>query len=162
ISYSLPELDYLLKTVEMDPEGVTKVILATPISTETFNPEVVDRFLWIATKLPAPQLSQVVEKMNREQWVKLLEAFGKTGYEFDEMVRTLLNAGDTIALIHLAQAIMPMRSPDVGVNRSGFMCVSDISESGIFDALSTLSDQDQIKNLVEYLVKQINVITVTH
>lgn len=144
-AYRMPELAYLTNIAESAPKEVADVILATKTTAENFNPEVIERFLWIATKLPAEQLKQVVGKMKDYQWVKLMGGFRKTGYEFAEMVETLKKASDWDGLIDLAQAIMIVREEKGDKYRDGFFYVSDISESGIFTALSEMNDPEKIQ-----------------
>lgn len=153
-SYRTPELSYLRNSVDADPEVVTEVMLATKISADNFNPEVVDQFIWIASKLPAGQLSKIVEKMQQEQWVKLMAGFRKTGYEFSEMVETLQKASDWDGLINLAKAILINRDEKGDKYRDGCFYVGDIAESGIFEALIGLEDQEKNQDLITYLLNQ--------
>src|SRR3989344_8209230 len=45
--YRTPEINYLVKVAEKEPAKVTDIMFEVPISAENFNPEVVDRFLYI-------------------------------------------------------------------------------------------------------------------
>ena len=65
--YKTPELNYLAKVAEKVPEKVTKVILSTPISEDNFNPEVIDRFIFITSELKASEIKKIVKKMYKER-----------------------------------------------------------------------------------------------
>lgn len=52
-----PELNFLVRMSEKTPAKVVDIMLQVPISSETFNPVVVDRFLVICRTLPAKQLA---------------------------------------------------------------------------------------------------------
>ena len=154
-AYRMPELAYLTNITESAPEQVADVILATKTTTENFNPEVIERFLWITTKLPADQLSRVVEKMKNDQWIKLMARFRKTGYEFSEMVETLKKASDWDGLINLAQAIMIVRDEKGDKYREGIFYVTELYTSGIFEILSKIYDSDKVKELSKDLILQL-------
>ena len=96
-SYRMPELDYLARVAEKVPKDVVDVMLQIPISPETFNPEVADRFLWIASKLPADQLARVVSKIRDEKWTQLMAAFNHWAFEYEKIFNTL--ASDKIRIL---------------------------------------------------------------
>src|SRR3989338_7701536 len=78
-SYRLPELEYLTRMAEKNPAKVEEIIVAVKISETNFNPEVVDRFMWIVGILPAEQIKTLTAKIRDEKWVYLMRAFRKTG-----------------------------------------------------------------------------------
>ena len=63
----IPELNYLVKVSEKEPTKVVDIMLEVKISSETLNPEVVGRFLWICSILPMEQLARVVQKIRDEK-----------------------------------------------------------------------------------------------
>ncbi len=52
-SFRMPELSYLAKVAEKEPDIVTSIICSFEISAKNFNPEVIDQFTRISGKLPA-------------------------------------------------------------------------------------------------------------
>ena len=89
-SYTLPELQYLVNISENDPAGVVDIMLQVPISKESFNPEVVSRFLWICGSLPADQVARIVSKMRDEKWIQLMRKFTNFGFEYGKMLESFL------------------------------------------------------------------------
>ena len=85
-SNSMPELNYLVRVSGKKPKEVTDIILTVPITTTHFNPEVIDRFLWIASSLPAEQVARVAPKIHQEQWVHLMWHFNHWGFEYEKIL----------------------------------------------------------------------------
>ena len=90
-SYQTTELNYLVNIAEKEPEKVSRIILEVPISKDSFNPEVVDRFLWITSKLPAKQIGYLAEKIRNENWPKLMAGFNRWGFEYEKIFEKLKN-----------------------------------------------------------------------
>src|SRR3989338_1603791 len=84
--YRTPEVNYLVKVAEKEPAKVVDIMLAVTISTENFNPEVVDRFLRICSGLPAPELKRMVKKIRDDGWARLMGAFNEWGFEYEKML----------------------------------------------------------------------------
>ena len=63
--YRMAELDYLVKVAEKESQKVAKILLDDNIATkeENFNPEVIDRFLWIIGNLPVEQIKILIPKI---------------------------------------------------------------------------------------------------
>jgi hypothetical protein len=59
LSYYTPELDYLVKVAATQSQKVVDIMLSVAISADHFNPEVLDRFLWICQSIPADQLTRI-------------------------------------------------------------------------------------------------------
>jgi len=104
--YRTPELNYIVKVSEKEPAKVVDIMLAVPISTETFNPEVVDGFLRICSALPAQELKRTVQKIRDEKWVPLMGAFNDWGFEYEKMLQTLTEARDFDGVLTIAEAIL--------------------------------------------------------
>lgn len=109
---ALPELNYLVRMAEKAPAKVVKIMLQIPISSETFNPVVVDRFLAICSTLPADQLAHVVQKIRDERWIPLMDAFEHWGSDCEDMFKTLDDAKDYESLLVLAEAVLSVRIKD--------------------------------------------------
>lgn len=165
-SYQIPELNYLARMSEEAPADVARVILNTPISQTTFNPEVIDRFLWICAKLPADELKQVVPKIQQEQWVPLMGALNRWGFEYKQMFETLAAANDSESTVTLASAILSIneggeqRTSEYGTdnpfyfndlhNSEVFERLADVGEEKVEDALAlTTTTLSRITNLSE-------------
>ena len=144
-SYQTPELDYVSNMAEKIPEKVVSFILTVPISKENFNPEVVDRFLWTASKLSATHLARLVPKIRDEQWIRLMAPFNRWGFEYQKMIEALIGAKDYESLVTLAEAILVVRSGDE-IKRSPYggtsdlFFVSDLHQTEIFNKLIEVDD----------------------
>lgn len=144
--YRLSELEYLTRMAEKEPEMVAAVIASVPVSVETFNPEVVDRFYWIVGSLPTEQIKVLVPKMLKENWAQLMSRFNKSGYEYQKMVEKLKEAKAFDTLTVLAEIMLTARSKEEIDAMEGFTAsgklfyLHDISETGIFEALLDLEN----------------------
>jgi len=105
-----PELNYLVRMTEKTPAKVVDIMLQVPISSETFNPVVVDRFLAICSTLPADQLARMVEKIRNESLILLMSAFRLLGFEYKKMFKTLADAENYQSLLVLAEAVLAVRT----------------------------------------------------
>lgn len=111
-SYQMPELEYLVRVAEKLPEKVTDIILEVNSSADSFNPEVVDRFLWIASILPAEQIARLVSKIEQENWVKLMADFRHWGFEYEKILGKLLKAKEYDNLLKLSEVVLSVRGKD--------------------------------------------------
>jgi hypothetical protein len=109
-SYKTPELNYLVKVAEKVPEKVVDIILQVPISKETFNPEVIDRFVYICSKLPVEQLVRMIKKIKNEKWIPLMGVFNQWMYGYEEMLKKLFEAKNFDNLLILVEAILSVKS----------------------------------------------------
>ncbi|MBI1833351.1 MAG: hypothetical protein HYR90_00850 [Candidatus Andersenbacteria bacterium] len=146
--YRTPELHYLATVAKKEPAKVVDIMLQVPISPETFSPEVTDRFLRICVDLPADQLSRLVTKIRDEKWVNLMGGFNQWGFEYNKMLQTLAGAKDYNSMLVLAEAMLAVRpKKEVAeiehrwrVSENCFY-IKDLSETGIFDKLTSVDDQ---------------------
>lgn len=109
-SYKTPELNYLVKVAEKVPEKVVDIMLQVPISKETFNPEVIDRFVYICSKLPVKQLVRMIQKIKNENWIPLMGVFNQWMYGYGEMLKKLFEAKNFDNLLTLIEAILSVKS----------------------------------------------------
>jgi len=143
-SYRVPELHYLVRSVDKDPAGVTEILLSVPITKATFNPEVVDRFLWIAGSLPAEQLRVLLPKMRDEKWMSLMSKFSRSGYEYQRILTKLTEAESAESILVFADAVLQVRSKEeIAEDKGGTFTdnpfyLKDIGQSGVFVALANL------------------------
>lgn len=145
-SYRLPELEYLTRMAEKNPAKVAEIIASVPVSEASFNPEVVDRFMWIIGSLPAEQIKTLTAKIRDEKWVYLMRSFRKSGYEFERIIKKLVvEKKESTALLELAQAILAIKSKAEISEKDTFSMddpfyVSDLDASGIFEALADIDE----------------------
>jgi hypothetical protein len=161
-SYRLPELEYLTRVCEKDPETAAEIIEATPISSATFNPEVVGRFFWIIGLLPVEQIRDLLPKILRENWAQLMSPFNESGYQYKKIVEKIKDAKDYDALLELARIILFTRTREEF--NSGkkfsfsdrFFYLYDITETGIFEAVMDIEatkTELALKTFLEILSK---------
>ena len=110
--YRIPELEYLVRMAKKALPKVVNIMLAVPISLETFNPEVINRFSHICSTLPEDQLAHVVQKIHDERWIPLMGAFEHWGSNCEDMFKTLDDAKDYKSLLVLAEAVLSVRIKD--------------------------------------------------
>jgi hypothetical protein len=148
ISYRLPELDYLTRMAEKNPAMVANIMLDKETATKegNLNPEVVDRFLWTITTLPVEQAKLLTGKIHDEKWVYSMRAFHKSGYEFEKIIKKLVEGKESNAILELAQAILIVKDKaEIAEKVTVFSMddpfyVSDIDASGIFEALANIEE----------------------
>ena len=152
--YSLSELEYLKRMSVKDPAKVVEIILDKETATrgDNFNPEVVDRFLSIIVTLPPEKIKMLTVKILDEKWVYLMRTFFKTGYEFEKIIEKLVEGEENSAILELAQAVLVVKSKEeISENGNSFnmdpFYVSDLSASGIFEALANIQEPYKEKAL---------------
>ena len=136
---ALPELNYLVRMAEKTPAKVVDIMLKVPISSETFNPVVVDRFLVICRTLPAEQLARVVEKIRDERWILLMSAFRLLGFEYKKMFKVLADAKNYRNFLVLAEAVLAVRVQEEKAprrHRDTPFYFDDLSSTEVFEYLS--------------------------
>ena len=152
-SYRLPELEYLTRMAEKNPAKVAEIINAVRVSEENFNPEVVDRFMWITGSLPAEQIKNLTAKIRDEKWVYLMRAFRKSGYEFERILNKLIEKNYDDAIMELAQCMLLVKSKqEMSEKSSSFgmddpFYMSDLGASGLFEALVNVKEENKEKAL---------------
>lgn len=152
-AYRLPELEYLTRMAEKEPELVKEIICSTKISQRNFNPEVIDRFFWITGLLPAEQIELIIPKILKDNWLKLMANFGRSGYEYQRIVQKLRDAKKYNALVNLSEVILTNRSKkeldkiDKFSVSDRIFYLHDISETNIFDALLDPNNTEKYKTL---------------
>jgi hypothetical protein len=146
IAYRMPELEYLMRIADKEPIGVAKIVDSVQISEMNFNPEVIDRFLWIINALPAEQIQTLMAKVWKEEWVRLMWKFRKSGYEFEKIIKKLVEKKENKAILELAQAILAIKSKEEvskegnSLVTSNIFYVNDLDASGIFEALAGIDE----------------------
>ena len=141
--YRLSELEYLVKVSAQKPAQVVDIMLSVDVP-NNFNPEVVDRFLWISTNLEAAQLARVVPKILTESWVQLMGGHTHWGFEYEKMFNTLAAAKDHENILVLAQAVLAVRKKgELGKgtrSKDQPFYFDDLSQTGVFAHLAAVND----------------------
>jgi hypothetical protein len=151
--YQMPELNYLVRIAEKRPKKVADIIIAVPISQETFNPEVIDQFLHICEVLPAEQLARIVPKIHDDGWAKLMSVFNIWGFEFEKIFQVLATARDYRSFLTLAEAVLAVRTKEEikqiskGFSSNNPFYFSDISYTKVFEHLREVDDKNAEKAL---------------
>ncbi len=146
-SYRMPELDYLVRIAEKVPARVVDIIFGVPISTETFNPEVVDRFIWIASNLPADQLARLIPKILSERWTQLMGIFNHWGFEQERMFAKLTEIKDYGSILLLAESVLAIHTKaEAAKNKNGItnenpFIFRDLSYTKTFEYIIGVDDQ---------------------
>lgn len=146
--YGSPEINYLVKVSEKEPTKVVDIMLATPISTDSFNPNVLDRFLRICSSLPASEIKRMANKIRDDKWVKLISSFNDWGFEYEKMLKALTDAGDFESVLILAEAILSVRTKEEAEKNSrGFQSdnpfyFKELSYTKVFEYLLKINETD--------------------
>ena len=157
-SYRLPELEYLTRVAQKQPESVSSIIEDTPISEETFNPEVLDRFFWILGLLTVDQVKRLLPKAIKEGWVRLMSPFHTTIFEHKKILENVSSDPETLLLF--ARMVLAPRSKEDLSKIDGYIApdklfyLHDITSIGIFDQLVKLDGeykQEALKRLLGVL-----------
>lgn len=151
-SYRMPELGYLERVVEKIPEKIVDFMLDVKISKETFNPEVVDRFLRICGSLSVDQLARIVPKIHQENWVRLMDQFNGYGFEYRALLEKVAEAKDEESLLLLAESVLSVRPKEkMEQLYSRFLnspfYFTNLYELGVFEYLSEISDKNRERAL---------------
>lgn len=160
-SYRMAELQYLVKVAEGKPDTVTNIICSFKISSDNYNPEVVDQFTRIASKLPAFSLKKIVKKIRDEKWVVQMGKYTQYGYEYADMLKTLSKAQDYQSILNLAEAILQVRSKsELDERKSRYpsdniFYINEISETKVFKILVEVPDK-YIERALELIVNTFN------
>ncbi len=142
IRYTLPELDYLVRVVRDVPEKVTEIALSVKFTADKFNPEVMDRLIWLTADLPTPCIARLVEKMRDDKWIYIMRRFINSGFTYERIITKLSESGDQKSLLTIAEALLLVRTSkeDAGAsNAFGTLkpfYVSDMSDTSIFEHLA--------------------------
>ncbi|OGH88636.1 MAG: hypothetical protein A3J93_00890 [Candidatus Magasanikbacteria bacterium RIFOXYC2_FULL_42_28] len=163
-SYSLPELGYLERMAENNPEKVADIILTVSMSVKNFNPEVVDIFLHICSKLPAAQIVKLTGMIKNNEWVKLLAPFSRWGFEYEEILKELSVAKEYSGLLELAEAVLTIRSQAERDKTNNFsdnpFYINDLEHTKVFNYLS-LIDDDYVERTFKLLLNILKDIAVS-
>src|SRR3989344_3789813 len=137
-----PELDYLVKSAEKSPRDVVDIMLKDEVATResNFNPEIVNRFLRICSSLPATELKRMINKIRKDKWVSLMGAFNDWGFEYEKMLKTLVEVNDFDSILILAEAVLSVRPRKEAEKDRGFLSDNpfyfrELSYTKVFDYL---------------------------
>lgn len=154
--FRMPELHYLVNVAEKDPDTVSKIICSFKISPINFNPEVIDQFTRISSKLPARCLKKVIKKIRNDEWIKLMGKYSQYGFEYADMFNTLHKADDSQSMLLLAEAILLIRSKEeikerkISYRGDDVFYIQDLPETKVFNHLVEMPQ--------EYLEKALSIV----
>lgn len=172
-SYSMPELRYLARMVATLPAEVTNILHAVPVGPDTFNPEVVDQFLRICGELPASELARVVDgrnllqKIRDEQWVVLMQGFNRWGYEYQLIMKQLVEAKEWSGLITIAGAVLTTRPAveaergELGLLLNTPFYFTNFEHTEVFEYLVQVDDS-HVEAALQLLITTINAVIAFH
>lgn len=161
-SFRMPELNYLVRITESIPDIVTEIILDVKISKDSYNPEVVDQFTSICSKLPSVYLNKIVKKIRDEKWVTLMGSYTLYGFEYADMLKRLNESRDYESLLILSEAILTVRRKDAATVKNkiytedDIFYIHDIVETKVFSYLLDIDSKyyEQTLSLVSSVLKQ--------
>lgn len=138
-----PELGYLVALSEKAPNKVVDVMLAIPVTQQSHNPEVLERFLWICRTLPATELARIIPQIYKENWIPLLGE-GNQWFEYEKIFKTLYEASDFKNILLLAKSLLSIRpQADIEQKASTYrnetpFYFGDLAETKVFEFLTKL------------------------
>lgn len=161
-SFRMPELNYLVRIAESIPDVITEIILDVKISKDSYNPEVVDQFTSICSKLSSVYLKKIVKKIRDEKWVILMGSYTLYGFEYADMLKKLNESRDYESLLILSEAILTVRSKDNITEKNktytedDIFYIHDIVETKVFSYLLGIDPKynEQTISLVCSILKQ--------
>jgi len=160
--YRTPELRYLVRMVEKKPAKVVEIVSSegTATTDKNFNPEVVDQFLRICSKLPAGELKKVIPKIKKENWVRLMSPFNQWGFEYEKMFKILSDAKDYETILDLADIVLAIKTKDeIKKEKNQFpenpFYFSDFSYIKVFDHLAKIDDEHYTEKAFSLLTKKL-------
>ena len=148
--YKYPILSYLSSIAEEVPDKVVDIIIDVPVSTESFDPDTISKFLYIFLELPVDQLRRVVKKINKERWVFLMSNYYNNYYYsnyyiYKIMLDKLIEAKDGESLLLLSESILTLKdsvSKEDKTNLSKTLfCFQSPKETGVFEVLQSIENE---------------------
>ncbi len=162
-SHRAPEINYIVKVAEKKPKFVVeKIILCDDLATteEKFNPELIDRILRLCGELPAEYLPEIIEKIKKQNWVKLLSPFGHWGFEFKDIFESLLKAGDEKTMLELAGIVLSVKTREEFVKEDKYnqnpFYIRDFSYTKVFDYLQKVSKKEDVLKMLVHTISNIS------
>lgn len=162
-SYKTPELRYLARMAEINPELVTNIILDTSVSAETFNPEVIDQFIHICSSLPGEQLARLTAKINTENWPALMKTYNQFPMDYGKMFESLEKTRSYLELLELASVVLGLRDDleyEEEQNYTGDnpFNITNLSYSKVFHYLSII-DESYIEEAINLSLSTLQKLT---
>ncbi|EKD85678.1 MAG: hypothetical protein ACD_37C00658G0002 [uncultured bacterium] len=141
-AFRMPELGYLAGVVEVEGNQDKVVEIMNDVDcVKNFNPEVVERFLWIAQKLSTKSLVKIIPKIKRENWVGLMKPFKPSGYSYQPIVKKLIEAKEYESLLVLADVLLALNKGEKETYLDNYFALKDVGYTEIFDALANLEHE---------------------
>lgn len=163
--YRTPEISYLVKVAAKAPEKVTEIILDDALATtaDKFRPELIDQILRICEVLPQPQLAQVVPKIHKQEWTKLMEKYNRWGFEYEKIFEVLIASKDYKTLLMLADSVLAIRSKkEAGKKENSYgstnpFYFNELSHTKVFGFLADVPDEmlEETLSLISQIIHKI-------
>jgi hypothetical protein len=161
--YIMPELNYLVRIAAKVPQKIIGILLDENVAAtqNNFNPEVIDRFVWICSILPAEHLRKVVKNIRKYKWIPLMASFNPWGLEYEKMLRTLAGAKDWKSILVLADSILSLRpgkeylenKDHIGLFSPFYL--QEISSTKVFNYLATI-DEEFVEKALALVIEKMN------
>ena len=155
-SYTIPELEYLSRIAEVQPDKVFKIIKSVEISKENFNPEVINRFLWTINKMPVEQIKELTRKIKDDNWPYLMRKFNRSVYEYNKIVEKLAENKEYKALLEITEAILKVKNKEDKKDSHSldkYFYLNHITEIKLFDVLVNIENNEWQEKALKLLVR---------
>ena len=165
-SFSLIEIGYMERIAEEVPDIITAIILddETATTKENFNPEVIDRFIKITSKLPAQNVSEIIKKIEKQQWVVLMGNYSQWGFEYSKILENLFNTDQHEDILELSKALLEIRDKEEYKKRkrSSYLenpfFINNFGFIKLFRYLNKISDDLLVPTLNELLTSLTHIV----
>ena len=154
-SYSTPEIGYLVKVAEKKPKKVVEIINSQELATtkNKFRPELLDRLLRLFGDWKAEYIVQVLPKIVKQEWPKLMSPFGiAVNFSYQKIFKILFEAKKYDELLSLAGAVLAVKNKndfkekytDLGDGTKIYsgddnpFYISDLEQTEVFDYLNKI------------------------
>ncbi|HOR18511.1 MAG TPA: hypothetical protein PLE10_01605 [Brevefilum sp.] len=116
------ELNYLLRIVGQVPDKIAKIILNDSVATtnENLNPEVIYCFIRLTEKLPHKLQQNIIRKIAKQEWVRLISNSGFLGFEFQAIFDSLVTEDDYESVLILARELLSVNPDSFDINDQNY------------------------------------------
>jgi hypothetical protein len=159
-SYSKPELAYLANVVGSQTYIQDTVVVIRSVECDkNFNPEVIDRFVWMISEMPAENIAELVPKMKKENWIQLMFDFNPSGYQYQKIVEKLAEAKESQSLLLMAEFLLTTKTDrDESIYFDRYFVLSDVYSTSIFKALAEV-EENNLNNALRLVARIFRTLT---
>lgn len=144
----IPEMRFLERIAREDESSFVEYVVSQHLDKQKVDVNVPLRFRLLAKDFSEKNLSKFIDKMLGEDWAHWLAPYRTWGFEYEEMFKTLRNAGDDVSVNKLAQIVLTVRDReknevnDHTYSRRWFY-VDDLKRTEVIDALLSTKEPEQ-------------------